>query len=99
MDLALEFGMPVGELSQRMSAAEEVFWIARHAVEPLPTQQIVMHLAQISMWIQNVNAAKNDRGKLTDFMLFFEKKPTQQGDSNATLRSNFDTYIERQKRK
>jgi hypothetical protein len=99
MDLALEFGVPLGELSQRMSAAEEVFWIARHAIEPLPTQQFVMHLAQIAQYIQNVNVDKKDRGKLTDFMLFFKKKPTQQGDSNATLRSNFDTYIERQKRK
>jgi hypothetical protein len=87
--LALELGMTVSDLSRRMSAAEETYWIARHEFEPLPTQQIVMHLAQISMWIQNVNAKKQDRGKLTDFMLHFRKKTNVQENVDQNIRSVF----------
>jgi hypothetical protein len=94
----MELGMTVGEMTSKMSALEETYWIAKAAEAPLPTQQIVTHLAQIAMWIQHVNVSKkSDRGKLTDFLLFW-KKPTQQGDSNATLRSNFDNLIARQKK-
>jgi hypothetical protein len=63
----------------------------------LPTQQIVAHLAQIAWWIQNVNVDKKDRRPLTDFLLY-RKKPEQQGDSTATLRSNFEAYIARQRK-
>jgi hypothetical protein len=73
-----------------MSSAEETYWIARHALEPLPTQQIVMHLAQIAQYIQNVNVTKKqDRGKLTDFMLFFKKKPEVQESVDQKIRSMF----------
>jgi hypothetical protein len=82
--------MTVGELSRRMSAAEETYWIARHALEPLPTPQIIMHLAQIAQYIQNVNATKKqDRGKLTDFMLFFKKKAPAQDNIDQDIRSHF----------
>jgi len=72
-----------------MSAAEETYWIARHELEPLPTQQIVMHLAQIAQYIQNVNAKKQDRGKLTDFMLFFRKKTNVQENVDQNIRAMF----------
>jgi hypothetical protein len=88
--LALELGgMTVGELSRRMSSAEETYWIARHELEPLPTPQIIMHLAQIAQYIQNVNAKKQDRGKLTDFMLFFKKKTNVQENVDQNIRAMF----------
>jgi hypothetical protein len=72
-----------------MSALEETYWHAKCAETPLPTQQLVMHLAQIAQYIQMVNAKKEDRGKLTDFMLFFKKKTTGQGSMDQRIRSAF----------
>ena len=81
-------GIPVGELSNRMSALEETYWHAKCAGTPLPTQQLVMHMAQIAMWIQHVNVSKKqDRGKLTDFLLFFKKKEPKSVDQD--IRSFF----------
>ena len=87
--MSTELGIPVGELSSRMSALEETYWHAKCADTPLPTQQIVMHLAQIAQYIQNVNAKKQDRGKLTDFMLFFKKKVTTEDSIDQKVRLLF----------
>ena len=80
----------MGELSNRMTALEETYWHAHCAEKPLPTQQIVMHLAQIAQYIQMVNCSKKeDRGKLTDFLLFFKKKPDDPGSMDQRIRSVF----------
>ena len=82
--------MTVGEMTSRMSALEETYWIAKVAETPLPTQQLVTHLAQIAMWIQHVNVSKKqDRGKLTDFLLFFKKKAPEQDNIDQDIRSHF----------
>ena len=73
-----------------MSALEETYWHAKCAETPLPTQQLVMHLAQIAQYIQNVNVSKKqDRGKLTDFMLFFKKKAGTQDSVDQNIRALF----------
>jgi hypothetical protein len=83
-------------MTGRMSALEETYWIAKAAEAPLPTQQIVMHLAQIAMWIQHVNVSKkSDRGKLTDFLLFFKKKVTVQPDVDQNILSMFGKMKDR----
>jgi len=87
--LALELGIPVGELSGRMSALEETYWHAKCAETPLPTQQLVMHLAQIAQYLQMVNAKKEDRGKLTDFLLFFKKRQTPQKNVDQEILNVF----------
>ena len=80
----------MGELSERMTALEEAHWIAKCRDFPLPNQQIVVHLAQIAQYIQNANVAKKeDRGKLTDFMLFFRKKVMVQENVDQNIRSIF----------
>lgn len=72
-----------------MTALEETYWHAKCADTPLPTQQIVMHLAQIAMWIQHVNTKQQDRGTLTDFLLFFRKKPVPQENVDQNILSMF----------
>ena len=73
-----------------MTALEETYWHAKCAETPLPTQQLVMHLAQIAQWIQMVNTSKKqDRGRLTDFMLFFKKKATDEESMDQRIRSMF----------
>ncbi len=84
--------MPVGEMVSRMSALEETYWVAKHNEAPLPTEQIVKHLAQIAMYIQHGYVKKQDRGKLTDFMLFFRKKVTPQEDVSQNVRSFFGKF-------
>ena len=85
--------MTVGEMTRDMTALEETYWIAKAAEAPLPTQQLVMHLAQIAMWIQHVNVSKKqDRGKLTDFMLFFKKKETAPDSVDQKIRSLFGIF-------
>ena len=79
----------MGELSMRMTALEETHWHAHCAEKPLPTQQIIMHLAQIAQYIQNVNAKKEDRGVLTDFMLFFKKRQTPQDNVDQEILNVF----------
>ncbi len=81
--------MPVGEMTRRMSALEETYWVAKYSEAPLPTEQIVAHLAQIAMWIQHVNVKQKDRGKLTDFMLYFKKKIVVQKNVGQDVRSFF----------
>jgi hypothetical protein len=82
--------MTVGEMTSKMTALEETYWIAKAAEAPLPTQQLVMHLAQIAMWIQHVNVSKKqDRGKLTDFLLFFKKKESTEDSVDYKIRSLF----------
>jgi hypothetical protein len=88
-DLALELGIPVGELSDRMTALEETYWHAHCADKPLPTQQLVMHIAQVSQYIQMVNAKREDRGKLTDFLLFFKKRQTPQKNVDQEILNVF----------
>ena len=68
-----------------MTALEETYWHAHCAEKPLPTQQLVMHIAQVAQYIQMVNVKKDDRGKLTDFLLFFRKKVTAQPEVDQNI--------------
>ena len=80
----------MGELSTRMTALEETYWHVHCADKPLPTQQIIMHLAQIAQYIQNTNVSdKKDRGVLTDFMLFFKKRQTPQKNVDQEILNVF----------
>ena len=72
-----------------MTALEETYWHAHCAEKPLPTQQLVMHIAQVAQYIQMVNVKKDDRGKLTDFLLFFRKKVTAQPEVDQNILSFF----------
>ena len=80
-----------------MPALEEAYWIAKCRDKPLPTQQIIAHLAQIAQYIQMTNVEKKDRGVLADFILFRDKPPPP-GDSAATIRENFDRLIKGQRK-
>jgi len=64
----------VGELSAR----ELDMWMIRASTEPFLARRLELYLAQICMWLHNVNSKK---GKpLQDFLLFQPKKPLQLDD-------------------
>ena len=86
--------MPVGVLSETMTALEETHWIARCREKPFWPQRLEIGLAQIVQYIHNTNVKK--QRPLTDFLLFREK-PKPQGDSQQTIRENFERMISRQK--
>jgi len=70
--LALQFGIPVGELTQRMAAAEERMWIAYYQLEPFGSARTDANNALIAQLIYNTNAKKSR--PLEDFMLFRKRK-------------------------
>jgi len=73
-----------------MTALEETYWLAKCAETPLPTQRLEMHLAQIALLIHDVNVTKaQDRGKLTDFLLFFKKRQTPQENVDQEILNVF----------
>ena len=81
--------MTVGEMTRRMSAREEMTWMAKCRDKPLPTQQIVHHLAQIAQFIHMVNVDKKDRKPMSDFLLYFREKIKPQNDVDTSIRSFF----------
>jgi hypothetical protein len=79
-----------------MTAAEETMWIAYYRAAPFGDDRADLRSAQIAQILWNSNAKKGDAREITDF-LPFHKKTARKGDSNKTLRSNFDQLIARQK--
>jgi len=56
-----------------MSAAEFDMWMIRAGSEPFSARRTELYLAQICMWLHNVNAK---RGKnLKEFLLFEKTQP------------------------
>lgn len=73
MDLALELGMTVRELSQRMTEREFVRWQHYAARKMLPTQRAQMQAALIGLTVARCMGG-NESLTLRDF-LFEEVKP------------------------
>ena len=88
-------GMPVSELSERLTTAEEAYWIALYRTDPWGDQRADMRSALIAQLIHNTHAKKPR--KMQDFMLFSDK-PKPKGSDSATIRKNFDRLIARQKK-
>jgi hypothetical protein len=80
-----------------LMALEETYWISYHKSSPFGDDRADLRSAQIAQILWNSNVKKGDARPVTDF-LPFHHKPARQGDSNKTLRSNFDQLIARQKR-
>lgn len=95
----MELGIPVGELSTRMTALEETYWIAKCGSKPFPSQRIETMLSMLCQIVFNSNVTKPQNAKkLSDFMLW-RKKPKPVGDDQQTIRANFERIIARQKGK
>ena len=60
--------------------------------EPFQATRIDAHLAQIAQLLFNVNAKKQDRRSLTDFMLFYRKPVKAQEDVDGGVRSFFSSF-------
>lgn len=90
--LALQLGMCVSELSNRMTAAEESAWVAYYRTNPFGDERADMRSAQISQLLFNTNAKKQDRKKLTDFMPFHRKQIKEQPDVSNNIRQFFSKF-------
>jgi len=75
-----------------MTAAEETMWFAYHQDHPIGPDRIEAHLAQIAQLLFNVNAKKQDRRKLTDFILFYRKQVKAPEDSADSIGTFFDSW-------
>lgn len=91
--------MPVAELTQRMTAAEEAAWIAFYQMSPFGDYRADVRSAQVAQILYNSNVKKDKARKLQDFILFQPKESKPKKDAAKTIRSNFDNWIEMQKRR
>ena len=89
--LAHELGMTVGEMLQRMSSAEFVYWIAVHGIAPVGDLRSDLQTGIIAANIHNANVTKKkDLRKPTDFMPFY-KEPEKVFDKKAFF-TNLDKF-------
>ena len=72
-----------------MTALEETHWMAIYRDEPWGHMRTDAALAQIAQLLFNVNAKKQDRRPLTDFMLYFRKKLKPQDDITRNVLAHF----------
>lgn len=70
--LALQLGMTVADLSERLTAAEEAYWIAYHKEHPFDGERMDVALGQIAQLIHNANSKKPR--KLVEFLPFYRKR-------------------------
>ncbi len=66
--LALELGMTVAELNQRMGHAELINWMAYSRIEPFGYQMQNYRAGMVCAAIQNCFTAKGKERRPTDFM-------------------------------
>ena len=97
MLLALELGMTVAELSERLTAGEEALWIAFYQQEPFGPQRGDMRAALIAQMQYNTHSKKPK--KLTDFLLFGEKRRGPPATSSQEIRENCERFVAQQKGK
>ena len=94
--LALQLGMTVSELCDRLTAAEEASWIAYYRIEPFGDQRADMRNALIAQIQYNSQVKKDKARKLQDFMLFAAKPERAE---SAKVRTNFENFIALQQAK
>jgi len=72
MLLALQMGCTLNELSHRMTALEETYWIAYHKDRPFAEERVDVALARIAQILHNTNAKKPK--KLLEFLPWHRKR-------------------------
>lgn len=73
MELALELGVGSYEsLARSMTEREFERWASYAAKRRLPTERIILHLAQIACWIARTSGGNKD-AKITDFVIELEQ--------------------------
>lgn len=85
--------MTVGDMTARMTAAEENGWMAFYEIAPFGDQRADLRSAQITQMVHNANSKKPK--KLMEFMMFSDK-PKAIGNSSDEIRNNFENMIARQ---
>jgi len=88
--------MSVAQVNE-LTATEIDMWMIRAATEPFTAKRIDYGLAQIAMWLHNVNCKKGKAKPLDDFVLFKPKKSDAPID--AQVLSVFGKMIVRKDKK
>ena len=57
-----------------MAAAELDMWMIRAGTQPFQARRLEVYLAQICMWLHNVNCKQGQGKDLKDFLLFEPKQ-------------------------
>lgn len=68
MDLALELGMTVGELSHRMTERELIRWQKYASKKMLPARRVEFYMAQVALMIGRTMGG-NSQATLHDYLL------------------------------
>ena len=95
--LALQLGMTVADLSDRLTAAEEAHWIAYYRINPFGDERADVRSAQICQLLYNIHAPKGKKSEVADFMPYRKKKPAQ--TTAQDIRNNFESFITAQRKK
>jgi len=94
--LALQLGMTVSELMQRMSALEETHWMALYQFEPWGDHRADIRSGQIAQILYNSNVKKGRSKTLTDFLPFYRKKVKEDENIVQSVRNVFANVIKHQ---
>jgi hypothetical protein len=94
--LALQLGMTVSELTERLTSAEEAHWIALYRRDPWGEQRGDLRNALLAQLFHNANSKKPK--KMEDFLLFGGKRKEAVGDSPDQIRKNFERLMARQRK-
>lgn len=79
MALALEFGLPIGQL-ELMPEAEFVRWMRYSMTKGLPSRRVEIYLAQIAFWIARTMGGVGDK-TIADYLLDqADEVPIAEGD-------------------
>lgn len=96
MELALELGSPVEQLSRQMTEREFGWWAKRSATQWLPSRRIEWYLAQIAALIATTMGGAKDV-TVSDFMLHLEPQTEPQVANVVDIRAAFGFAPRRKK--
>lgn len=94
--LALAFGVPVGELSERMTSAEFTYWCAFYQLEPFGCEVDDFRSAMVATVTANAAGGKKG-GKPFKVSEFMPKRRKRQ--SIVDQRKSIEAFLDGQKRR
>ena len=80
--------MTVGEMMQRMSHTEFLYWVAKHGIEPIGDSRADLRAGVVAAQVHNANITKKTDAKTPlDFMLFKREQPKPEFDKDAFFKN------------
>ncbi len=80
MQLALDLGMTLTEINQRMSSSEFSLWSALHQSQPRGVARDDFHHARTATLLANINASKGKSYSVSDFMYEDQETKLERGN-------------------